>query len=245
MQFSLFDCRAGVTRPGPRDTEPRVSLFASSKLSAGAGPLRRVRVLAAVGLLVVVPMGAVAQKAVAQKVVNAPVNVAYATQPTPIYGDSALKQQIGVMTPGSPISLSKDQGSGGQPFSMDGWFQQGNRNVLFLGEGKRIVMATLPGSPTAFQELGEAKDEYDTVWVHARIRGFILPKSLTRDQATVWQRAAKLYQSRCSACHAVHKPTEFTANQWPGILKIMAKNAALQPDEAALITEYLQTHAKP
>ncbi len=196
--------------------------------------------VAVAGLLVAAPMGVVAQT-----VGDAPVNMAYATQSTPIYGDVALKQQIGVMTPGSPISISKDQGFDGQPFSMDGWFQQGNQNVLFLGEGKRIVMATLSGSPTAFQELGETKDEYDTVWVHARIRGFILPRSLTRDQTTVWQRAAKLYQSRCSACHAVHKPTEFTANQWPGILKIMAKNAALQPDEVMLITEYLQTHAKP
>lgn len=79
----------------------------------------------------------------------------------------------------------------------------------------------------------------------ARVQAYLDPSTLTDDQDTVWRHAAKLYQTRCSACHAVHKPTEFTANQWPEILKIMAKNAALQPADLALITEYLQTHARP
>jgi hypothetical protein len=42
----------------------------------------------------------------------------------------------------------------------------------------------------------------------------------------------------------LHNTDEFNANQWPQILKTMAKNAALQPDQIALITQYLQTHSK-
>lgn len=74
--------------------------------------------------------------------------------------------------------------------------------------------------------------------------GYVPSAGLTPDQESVWAAAKALFSKRCSACHALHHTTEFTANQWPTILKTMTKNAALQPDQAALVTQYLQTHAK-
>ena len=173
-------------------------------------------------------------------------SVEYATQLTPIYSDVSLAHQIGTLSPGSELHLKGGvAASGGRSFSVDGWFQEGNRTSFFLNQGKRIVIATLTEPPTDEAKLSEQKDDYGNTWIHARIGAYVAPTTLADDQSVVWESAVKLYHTRCSACHAVHNPKEFTANQWPGILKIMAKNAALQPAELALLTEYLQTHAKP
>jgi len=172
--------------------------------------------------------------------------VEYATQLTPIYSDISLAHQIGTLFPGSELHLeSGGAASRGRAFSIDGWFQKGNGTSFFLNQGKRIVVATLTEPPTDEAKLSEQKDDYGNTWIHARIGAYVAPSTLADDQSVVWERAVKLYHMRCSACHAVHNTKEFTANQWPGILKIMAKNAALQPAELALLTEYLQTHAKP
>ena len=174
------------------------------------------------------------------------VSVEYTTRLTPIYSDAALTRRIGTLFPGNRLDLTNGTGpSAGRAFSIEGWFQQGNTSSLFLQEGKRILIATLAHAPMKRARLGRMKDGYGNEWTRARVQAYLDPSTLTDDQDTVWRHAAKLYQTRCSACHAVHKPTEFTANQWPGILKIMAKNAALQPADLALITEYLQTHARP
>lgn len=173
-------------------------------------------------------------------------SVEYAMQLTPIYSDPSLTHQIGTLSPGSELHLKNSAAtSKARAFTINGWFQEGNSTSLFLNQGKRIVIATLTNQPPDETKLAEQKDDYGNVWVDARVGAYVAPTTLVDDQSTVWERAGKLYHARCSACHAVHNPREFTANQWPGILKIMAKNAALRPDELALITKYLQTHAKP
>ncbi|TAM87075.1 MAG: hypothetical protein EPN41_08650 [Candidimonas sp.] len=242
MQPSIFSI-TGFARPG---TSPGHSLDRHRQSrcpNTGAGRIHRYRLFALSVALALATTRAVSAAPPA-KASNA--SVEYATQLTPIYSDASLSQQIGTLSPSSELHLQADiTPSAAEPFSIDGWFQQGNEQSLFLDKGKRIVVAALSRPPKGYEKLGEAKDDYDNVWVHARLNAYVNPQSLTGDQATVWQHAATLYQARCSACHAVHKPAEFTANQWPGILSIMARNAALRPDELALITEYLQTHAKP
>ncbi|CAM5789480.1 hypothetical protein CCAE64S_02393 [Castellaniella caeni] len=169
----------------------------------------------------------------------------YAEQPTPIYADAGHTQTLGMLTPGTKLYLENPNAPAQGAFFLDGWTQQGNDTAVFLQQGKRTLAASMNGKGWRFQKLGEIKDDYDNLWTHIRLNGYVDTKTLTASQDTVWHAAITLYSARCSACHALHKPTEFTANQWPGILEIMAKNAALQPPEKALITQYLQTHAKP
>jgi mono/diheme cytochrome c family protein len=173
---------------------------------------------------------------------GASANVRYAADSAPIYA-AAGHASVGSLTPGTPVTPSGAATKGFQPFTLRAWSQKGDSSTLVVAQGKRVVLATLsPGARTKI--VATAEDTYGNVWDQVELSGFVKTSAVTSDQAAVWAQAAALYTKRCSACHALHKTTEFTANQWPAILKTMTKNAALQPSQAALVMQYLQTHAK-
>ena len=174
-----------------------------------------------------------------------PAEVLYALRTSSIYANTAgHRTTIGSVTPGTPLQASGGVERGFQAFTLDAWSQQGDDTTLFATQGQRIVLATLTDDVAHLEILATVKDGYGNVWKEVELSGVIQASELTSDQDTVWAQAKALYSSRCSACHALHHTNEFTANQWPTILKTMTKNAALQPDQAALITQYLQTHSK-
>lgn len=53
------------------------------------------------------------------------------------------------------------------------------------------------------------------------------------------------YVARCSGCHSLHRPSEYEAGQWEGILERMAPRARLTPAETESIRRYLATAAVP
>ena len=61
---------------------------------------------------------------------------------------------------------------------------------------------------------------------------------------------AKLYISKCSGCHAAPLPSIHSVRHWPGVLQRMQmrmKNKAVQPlnpNELAIVLDYLQQHAR-
>ena len=67
--------------------------------------------------------------------------------------------------------------------------------------------------------------------------------ALVADVRDVWKRADGLYAHSCGSCHALPAPSSYSANQWPAIMKTQAPNAALEPNDAALITTYLQNQS--
>mgnify|MGYP001546835861 FL=1 len=169
----------------------------------------------------------------------------YALQTSLIYANtSGAGPAIGSVTPGTPLQVSGEVKNGLEEFTLDAWSQQGDDTTLFAAQGERIVLVTLADSAPHPKVLSMAKDDYGNVWNKVELSDFVKSDSLTPDQNAVWKQAITLYSTRCSACHALHKPSEFTVNQWPKILQTMTKNAALQPAEAALVTQYIQAHAK-
>lgn len=174
-----------------------------------------------------------------------PEKTLYTLQSSPIYATVASDgAAIGSVTTGTPLQISGEPKNGLQAFTLDAWSQQGDDTTLFAAQGQRIVLVTLADNAPHPKILSTAKDSYGNVWNNVELSDFIKLDSLTPDQDSVWKPAIALYSTRCSACHALHKPSEFTVNQWPKILQTMTKNAALQPAEAALVTQYIQTHAK-
>lgn len=153
---------------------------------------------------------------------------------------------LGTITPGTPVSVSALATSATHAaIAIDGWSMHDAATVVYAGVGQRIVLANLNERAVAHEKvLGHKRDAYGAQWDHVRIAASIDPKQLTADVSTVWTAAHAIYAARCSACHALHQPTEFTANQWPSILSTMTKNAALDAAQAALVTKYLQIHAR-
>ncbi len=172
-----------------------------------------------------------------------PAKILFAAGTTPIYAGVAEREAAGSLTPGTPLDAAEPAKNGYQPFTLVAWSQQGNDETIFAAQGQRIVFATVTAK-AQIKTIATATDDYGNVWNQVELSGFAPAKRLTSNQDSVWARAHALYGKRCSACHALHATAEFTANQWPAIIKTMSKNAALQPDEAALITQYVQTHAR-
>lgn len=50
----------------------------------------------------------------------------------------------------------------------------------------------------------------------------------------------KLYLSKCSSCHRLYDPGEFTPSQWDTILFSMRKKAKTSPEEEAEILKFLK-----
>jgi len=151
---------------------------------------------------------------------------------------------LGEVTPATPVTVAATRADAAQ-VAIEGWSMHDAPQYLYPAIGQRIVLVTLDAAGQAARTIERSQDDkYGIHWDEVKIVGWVPGANLTADLSTVWQAARTLYQDRCSACHALHRPTEFTANQWPSILKIMTMRAALAPNEAELVTKYLQMHAK-
>jgi Dihaem cytochrome c. len=56
---------------------------------------------------------------------------------------------------------------------------------------------------------------------------------------------SRAYIRRCSGCHALHKPSQFTAQQWhPILIKMFEKAKVRDSTTRILITDYLAAKSK-
>ena len=49
----------------------------------------------------------------------------------------------------------------------------------------------------------------------------------------------KLYISRCSSCHGLKAPESLSPEEWPDMVRRMAENSKITPDQERAITHYL------
>jgi mono/diheme cytochrome c family protein len=70
--------------------------------------------------------------------------------------------------------------------------------------------------------------------------------------ATKWQgmnaeelaRGRALYATKCSGCHNLHLPAEYTTEEWKKFVDEMAEDANVSASEEVLISRYLITLSK-
>ena len=62
---------------------------------------------------------------------------------------------------------------------------------------------------------------------------------LSTPQQTFAQQDSALYEAKCGRCHAAYDPSDFSAEEWPGIVRSMRAQAALNIEDEEAITEYL------
>jgi len=170
----------------------------------------------------------------------------FASSTVNIYKDKAGRVKVGRLEIGAKVHvLKRDKGM--VEVSIKGWRQKGLKCVVYAYKGKRIVMAELvPGGIKLVKVIKTVKDENtQLVWEKVVLDGvWVKSKYLVKDADKVWSRISPLFHERCSMCHALPRPTTFTANQWPSTLRVMTKRAALTEKQADEITLFLQYHAK-
>ncbi|MDA8051807.1 MAG: hypothetical protein M0002_17700 [Rhodospirillales bacterium] len=176
-----------------------------------------------------------------------PAATVYPSAIAPLYQTAAGPAQIASLTPGTPLSVATPPANGAarEEITIEGWSEQGGGAVVYQAPDLRIILATLGQAGLSHRTvLGQQRDSYGTVWRHVELSGWVAVSSVVPSVATVWATAGKLFATRCSVCHALRNPAEFTANQWPSILRAMVKNAGLDAAQVALVTKYLQAHAR-
>ncbi len=53
-----------------------------------------------------------------------------------------------------------------------------------------------------------------------------------------------LYQQKCARCHALYRPSDYAASEWPGIVRSMKSQAALSERDIATLSAYLVAAAR-
>lgn len=176
-----------------------------------------------------------------------PAELLFPSMNAPLYVNENGPAVLGSLTPGTPLTAATaPQGSATRErVTVEGWSPKGGDSVIYQAPNLRIILARLEQSGLSGRTvLGQQQDSYGTTWQHVRVSAWVAKSDVVPNVSEVWTAAKTLYDARCSSCHALHNPGEFTANQWPSVLRTMAKNAALDPAQVALVTKYLQAHAR-
>lgn len=153
-------------------------------------------------------------------------------------------EALSSIMPGVPMRVV-DKKKGWLKVQLTGWSPEGAEKYLFKEMGQRILVAKItPRGMSQRKVVAQKEDYYESVWQDVRLSGWVASKAVAKDILSVWKAASHLYHQRCTRCHALHRPKEFTANQWPSILKIMTVRAGLSAGKKALVMQFIQTHAK-
>ena len=170
--------------------------------------------------------------------------VLYTKTLTPLHNAAENGTVIARISPAVPLRVLDEKG-GQVKVEITGWSPEGGEKYLFIEMGQRIRLAKITDQGLEGRKvIAQKEDYYESVWQDVRLTGWIAKKDTSEDIKAIWKTARHLFHQRCTRCHALHRPTEFTANQWPSILKIMTVRAGLSEGKKALIVQYMQTHAK-
>lgn len=148
------------------------------------------------------------------------------------------------IAPATPVVVRSRQGTHIE-VEVTGWSPMGGASYLFKDIGQRIGRAVLTEAGVNKRVvIGTREDAWESTWEDVKITGWIEQGEVVEKIDTIWDEASTLYFTRCSRCHSLRRPREFTANQWPSVLKIMTVRAGFSREQAALVTALLQYHAR-
>lgn len=125
-----------------------------------------------------------------------------------------------------------------------GYQMTGAESVIYLGNGKRSVLATLTDAGQQALTLGDSTtDDYGNEWRTARLTGDITAPVLDSNDA-IWEYGNQLDSTYCSTCHAKIPANHFTVNAWGPVAKSMGTRTDISDLNLEILTKYLQYNAK-
>ncbi|PSM53147.1 molybdopterin-containing oxidoreductase III, DMSO/TMAO/BSO reductase family, monoheme c-type cytochrome [Campylobacter blaseri] len=92
----------------------------------------------------------------------------------------------------------------------------------------------------------KVEDDYGEIWFKTQIKLTVPTSYIDIDPSMIYNQAKGLYEQTCSACHLLHEPNQYTANQWPSNIDSMIGLGfvALEDLDKNMIIKYLQHNAK-
>lgn len=123
---------------------------------------------------------------------------------------------------------------------IEGFVKKGRENAIYFVPKKRILVAALKKGGGYKLKTVSQDGDFEKVSFTA----YTTNDNLTKDLPALYKKANRLFSENCGLCHALHPTTEFTANQWPSMIKAMKSRTPLTKDQVFLVTQYLQKHSK-
>lgn len=150
--------------------------------------------------------------------------------------DGAAGKSLGSLAPAVPLTVLGQSGTATH-VTLKGWLANG---YIYAAPDRRVIlMSKFTGHGT-----GATQTVDGTAYQAVTVDGWVATNALIDNVEPIWNSASELVSQKCVSCHPPPTPDSLTANQWVPMMKTQASNAGLDDNETALITAYLQAHAK-
>ena len=182
----------------------------------------------------------------AQAAAQTPVNVTtrYAIATAPLFLDAAAKTDEGTLMPSTKVEVLANE-NGRAQVQIEGWQQDGVSEVFYAAPGKRILSVLVGDAAKKSLVTGQSETDSATnlTWHQVKLTAWVDQTQLIGDQGKLWQYASTLMSNNCTGCHGLTALDHFNANQWIGVIKGMESRTSLTPEQARMLTQYVQKHA--
>ncbi|MBR8463277.1 hypothetical protein KDD93_01660 [Campylobacter sp. faydin G-24] len=167
----------------------------------------------------------------------------FTSQTSPIMLNGEVVGKIEVLTPVEVVAKNGDKVSVKIKGVVSENYQAQIQKSIKDGEIYAVFDAE---SDKLFKKVKKIEDDYGEIWYESEGVYEMNANVITSDANALYKQAQEIYEQTCSACHRLHEPNSFTANQWPSNLQSMidANYVALGVNELNLVTKYLQHNAK-
>ena len=125
-----------------------------------------------------------------------------------------------------------------------GWNKGKMARMLYFSKGERIISGAFSKKAKFDSNVLKTEKIGKNTWSKVTLITWIENKNLTSDIDALFSKANNLLETNCGLCHAVHPTKEFSANQWPSVIKAMIPRTSLSKEDGWLVTQYVQKHAK-
>ena len=159
------------------------------------------------------------------------------------YSSETDAKSSGKLLPTTGIEVLKVKGTKAL-VKLTGWNKGKMSRIVYYSKGVRIISGAFSKKAKYKLEVLKTEKIGKNQWSKVTLTTWIDNKDLTSDIDGLYSKASDLLQTNCGLCHAYHPTTEFSANQWPAVIKGMRPRSPLSKEDGWLITQYAQKHAK-
>ncbi|MGL4890361.1 MAG: NapC/NirT family cytochrome c [Aeromonas veronii] len=157
---------------------------------------------------------------------------------------AAAKTDEGTLMPSTKVEVLANE-NGRAKVQIEGWQQDGVSEVFYAAPGKRILSVLVGDAAKKALVTGQSETDSATnlTWHQVKLTAWVDQSQLIGDQGKLWQYASTLMSNNCTGCHGLTALDHFNANQWIGVIKGMESRTSLTPEQARMLTQYVQKHA--
>jgi trimethylamine-N-oxide reductase cytochrome c-type subunit TorC len=169
--------------------------------------------------------------------------IQYLDKTTLAFSQLTDKKSSGKILTTTPLTVIKTKGDKAL-VKLTGWNQGNLKRILYYSKGNRIVAAVFSKSAKYTHKVITVDKTTKKPWSKVEMTVWMEHKNLIDDVKPLFKKAQDLVQNNCGLCHNAHPAHEFTANQWPSVIKGMKPRTPLTKEQGLLITQFSQKHAK-